>query len=677
DDDVYLFINGQLVLDLGGGHSISNCTFDVNDYVTWARDVLRNPDNYSDAEIARAHALDLENGEIVTFDFYYMERHGFGANMRIVTNMHITDPALRVEKTAYQGGKQVEYGGIVDPDQPIEYNFKLSNVGNTKLYNITFDDKDIGVSLTPDRGLFVEGDGNSSELDDINGYYVTDARGERLDASDLTAVVSGYQKVGSGGNYIQSGHTYTKVADGAGTHIYYEGISVKFDDNDDLKNFLRTLQSENTDDSIVNEELTQHGSGLWVDASVTIKGIYYTMEDEHEDAGVFENTVYVSATNKADRDDPSTETLLSEDHHRVYVTAIPSYYQWAGHDLFIAKKRVLDDASAEAGNESSLLHDYQAFFNKVNGDISKFGTKFCDRLGNVVADNYYKNVSIQQASDGQWGYVTNYPEHGIYEFHLLMYMYNASGLPSDLSTLKASDLNLGDYAVVRVLVIVADVEDSEYVLDYGLTTESLDVNGELFKNDSLFGALSGNEALLMGFTNTEPSYRKYNVVTDYNRINFSPVDLSSQNKIQTEDGYYKVNMLIPENGRKINYNEVSNMYTLTESGTIKVHVDCPAAWKDLYLYYWYDDGRSNYWPGEKMSSPSHGNFEMNIPGNAPHIILSNGTNQTVDLNLNTGQDVWVDIPGTLNDDNKLYASVGYKSADSILHTKVPEGWGDV
>ncbi len=677
DDDVYLFINGQLVLDLGGGHAISNSYFNVNDYVVWARDVLKNPAGYSDAEIARAEALNLENGEIASFDFYYMERHGYGANMRVVTNMHITDPALRTEKTAYQGGKKVEFGGIVDPDQPIEYNFKLTNVGNTKLYNLTFDDSDIGVSLNSEQGLFVAGDNTSSELDDINGYYVTDARGGRLDAEDLTAVVSGYQNVGSGGNYIQSGRTYTKVADGTGTHIYYPGITINFKDNEELKYFLKTLQSEHTDGTVVDEELTQQGSGLWVDADVTFKGIYYTMEDRHEDAGVFENTVYVSATTKVNPEDPANETLRSEARHRVYVTAIPSYYMWAGHDLFISKQRVTTDAAAESSNESSLLHDYKAFFDKVGTDISKFGTKFCDRLGNVVADNYYQNVSIQQAKDGNWGYVTTYPESGIYEFHLLMYLYGASGLPSDLSTLKASDLNLGDYAVVRVLVIAADVEDSEYVLDYGLSTENLDAHGELFKNDHLFGSLSGTQALLMGFTNKEPSYLMYNKGTDYNRIDFDKLDLSSNNKIQTEDGYYKANLLVPETGRVINYNEVSNMYTLTETGTIRVHVDCPAAWKDVYLYYWYDDGRNNFWPGEKMSSPSHGNFELSIPSNVPHIILSNGTNQTVDLHLNTGQDVWVDIPGTLNAEEKLYATANYKSADGILRTTVPEGWGDV
>ncbi len=668
DDDVYLFINGELVLDLGGGHSISSCSFNVNDYVAWAREVLKNPSDYTEAEIARAEALDLENGEIASFDFYYMERHGFGANMRIVTNMHITDPDLRVEKTAYQGGKQIEYGGIVDADDPIEYNFKLNNIGNKKLYNLTFNDEAIGVSLTPDNGLAVKGDDTDTELDDINGYLVTDARGDRLDAQDLTAIVTGYQQVDSGGDYIQDGHDYTKVEDGTGTHIYHENIVVNFANNDELKNFLKTLQSSKTDSETVDEELTQKGSGLWVDASVTFKGIYYTMTDDQEIAGVFENTVNTTATTKSNTDDPGNETLRSNARHRVYVTAIPSYYQWAGHDLFILEQAVLDDATAEAGNEGSMLHDYKSFFDEVNGDLSKINISFADRMGNKLTDDDYEFVDFYKDASGNAGFKTNYDTPDIYEFYLLMYLNDKSGV--------VKDMDLGDYAIVRVLVIVADVEDSQYVLDYGLTTENLDNNGELFKNDELYGSMSGTMAKLMGFSATEPSY--LNVKdggTDYNRIDFTTYDGGS--KIQVEDGYYTANLAIPEEGRTINFDEFSGMYTMTDTGTTLIHADAPYAWDNLYLYYWYDDGRDNVWPGTPMKMTSHGNFELAIPSNVPHIIISNGTNQTVDINLNPGYEAWVDIDGTLNDDSKLNSSITYKTADGILHVAVPENWGDV
>ncbi len=671
DDDVYLFINNQLVLDIGAGHSIANASINVNEYVAWAREVVKNPSNYSAQELTRAQALDLENGEIASFDFYYMERHGYGANCRIVTNMHVTDPALRVDKSAYQGGKEIEYGGIVDADKPIEYNFTMTNAGNQKLYNLTLDDKNIGITLTPENGLYVAGDGNDTELDDINGYYVTDARGGTLEATDIVAYVRGWQKVGTGGDYTENAHVYTKVEAGTGTHIYYDNIEVRFKSNDELKNFLKTLQSANTDNSTVDDELTQTGSGLWVDASVTFAGIYYTMTSEQADEGVFNNTVFATAMTKSDPQDPAAITLRSEARHRVYVTAIPCYYQWAGKDLFISKQRVLDDAASEAGNTSSMLHDYIAFFNTVGNDISKFGTVLCDRMGNKVADDYYPNVVLgYQAGDGQFGYKTNYSEVGIHEFHILMYLYGKSG---DVKT-----MNLGEYAIVRVLIIVSDVEDAQYVLDYGLSTENLDKGGELFKGDELLGSLSGTEAKVMGFTGTQPSYLNVtNKTSDYNRINFNRVNLSDSNKILTEDGYYTANIAIGDEGKKINYDKNSGRYTLVDAGTVTVHADAPVAWENLYLYYWYDDGRNNVWPGDLMTMTSHGNFELEIPDNVPHIIISNGLNQTVNIDLNPGMEAWVDINGTLNAEEKLYATVTYKTTDGVVHAKVPEGWGDV
>ena len=673
DDDVYLFINNQLVLDIGAGHSISNASINVNEYVAWAREVVKNPSNYTAEELVRAQALDLEDGEIASFDFYYMERHGYGANCRIVTNMHVTDPSLRVDKSAYQGGKEIEYGGIVDADKPIAYNFTITNSGNQKLYNLSLDDKNIGVSLTPENGLYVAGDGNDTELDDINGYYVTDARGEKLDATDIVAYVSGWEKVDSGGDYIyiESSREYTKVEAGTGTHIYHDNIEIRFNSNDDLKKFLKTLESAETDNSSVGEELTQKGAGLWVDASVTFTGIYYTMTDEQSEEGVFNNTVYAEGITTVDPDDPAAITKVSEARHRVYVTAIPCYYQWAGKDLFISKQRVLDDASAEAGNTSSMLHDYIAFFNAVGGDITKFGTVLCDRLGHQVDASTYPNVVLgYQAGDGQYGYKTNYDTPGIYEFHILMYLYGKSG---DIET-----MNLGEYAVVRVLIIVTDVGDAQYVLDYGLATETLDKGGELFKGDELLGDLSGTEAKVMGITGTQPSYLNVTSKTnDYNRIDFSAADLASSNKINTEDGYYTANIAIGDLGKKINYDKNSGRYTIVDSGTVTVHVDVPVAWDELFLYYWYDDGRNNVWPGDSMTMTSHGNFELTIPDNVPHVIISNGTNQTVNLDLTPGKEVWIDIDGTLNADEKLYANVTYKTTDGVIHAKVPEGWGDV
>ena len=692
DDDVYLFLNNELVLDIGGAHGISTVEFDVNDYVEWAKGVLANPSAYTEKDIARANALNFEDGEIVSFDFYYMERHGTGANCRIVTNMHITDPAIRTQKQAFQNGKEIDYGGIVDGEHRIEYAFTTNNGGNTKLYNLTYDDADIGVSLTPESGLFVKGEDTPSINDDINGIYVTDVRGEKLEASDLTARVVGYKDVGIGnGEYSLEGTEYVNVGKGNG-RFEYADVTVTFADNQALMNFLKTLDSNVTDTELVDEEQTRRGSGLWVDASMTIRGIYYTMTSKQRDAGYFSNTVLVTATTKADTQNEGNEILRGNDNHRVYITAIPAYYQWKDHEVHILGTRVLDDAIKEAGKEGSQLHDYKSFFEKVTQSgkgINAIWTSFCDKNGKKI--DSYDHVIDQNPVPGDnnyWGFTANYDTTGIHEFYLLMYLqdevagYDVTG---DIETMQP-----GEYAIVRVLVIVSDVEDATYVLDYGLKTENLDSYGELFRGDELLGSMSGVESKLMGINTTGGEYLPISKgYQNYNRIDFDAMQLDEHNNIYVNgkdgkaDGFYTFNMNIGENGKEITYNAFSDMYSLTDSGTTHVHAETPGAWGDMYLYYWYDDGRNNGWPGQQMNKTSAGNYSLDIPGNVPHIIISQKIDdqtsiQTVDLTINPGEEVWIDFGDDPQLQNGKYLpTIEYKSRDGIIHATVPDGWGDV
>lgn len=129
DDDVYLYINGIRVLDMGGAHAISKCGISLND----VRDLCG-----------------LKDGEVYDFDFYYMERHGTAANFGIETNIKIVDPSMLTTKTGYQNGGEVGYNGYVDPQKPVQYQFGLQNNGDATIQNLTFRDDDIGVHLTKD-----------------------------------------------------------------------------------------------------------------------------------------------------------------------------------------------------------------------------------------------------------------------------------------------------------------------------------------------------------------------------------------------------------------------------------------------------------------------------------------------------------------------------------------------
>lgn len=134
DDDVYLFINNKMVMDIGAAHSITKSTFNLNDYIK---------------------ECGLKDGEMYDFDFYYMERHSYGSNIRIETNIDVTSKYIDTVKGATQNGTVVENGGLVDKTKELDYYITLLNNGyELPLKNVAFTDEQVsfaagydGVSL--------------------------------------------------------------------------------------------------------------------------------------------------------------------------------------------------------------------------------------------------------------------------------------------------------------------------------------------------------------------------------------------------------------------------------------------------------------------------------------------------------------------------------------------------
>ena len=412
DDDVYLFINNKLVMDIGGAHSISKETIELNDY---------------------KNDLDLKDGEVYSFKFFYLERHGYGANMRINTNIRVTDPKMTTDKTAYQSGSQVEYGGVVDKTLPVEYGFAMTNNGNVNLYNLTFTDNTIGIKLDPTNGL------------NVTSERVCDVNGEKLDVTDLVAYVDGFDKT---------------------TGAKLDTITVKFANETELKNFLTSL----TSDSVV-----ETGAGLWPRSTVTIRGFAYRLTEAQIQAGVFDNVVDTTATPGI-----TGTPLTGQDQMRVFVPSDPMYYQWANHALSITKEKLVADVLAAAKQEGNALAG------KVPNLRADNVTKIEEVLSNGNTTDY-EHVSISGNN-----LTVHYPQPGSYLFRVkISYDTNQS-------------------VVVPVLVNVADVKDSVFVLDYGLTAE-LTQNNELFKDDSLNVPGRDNTHSMLGVGNTQPSYNPNNI----------------------------------------------------------------------------------------------------------------------------------------------------------------------
>ncbi len=321
DDDVYLFINNELVVDIGGAHAVVGSKMNLNDYVEWAWEVMSNPSAYTEKEVARAEKLALVEGNSYSFDFYYMERHGYGSNMRIFTNFQLTDTNLGTKKTAYQSGQEIPYGGVVASDAPVEYGFELTNRGNSNLYSLVFDDADIGIALDWHKGLVLS-----------ESTTVTDANGEDLEPEDLIITLTDPQ-----------GEVYT-----------VDNIK----DQNSLKALLTSMDIADFDD-------IETGSGLLPAWTVEIRGIYYTLSDEQISDGIFTNVLNVKAYTEEGNSDGTTNG--SELHARrdaqVRVHSKPLYYQWSSHELTVPLEKFMKDVTEATNDEGEMLYPIQEVLN--------------------------------------------------------------------------------------------------------------------------------------------------------------------------------------------------------------------------------------------------------------------------------------------------------------------------
>lgn len=371
DDDVYLYVNGHLVLDLGGAHGIASETIRLNDY---------------------AAAIGLEDGGIYDFDFYYMERHGYGANMRIETNIEIYNDNLAVSKTAMQNGTPVENNGIIDKNQELAYSIALTNESDNTQYNLFFNDEAIDFYAGYDMSTEIVSGTNASVLGSFK-----DANGNTVyrNVCELTLTVENPKY---------------------DTRVYHpESLTA-------LKNLLVALDETGSRDE---------GLGLRPGDTVTLSGIRYFIQDSDWKGstggfeGMFTNTVYVRAGV-----DPGVGKFS------VVGTGNPVYYMWKGHPLTVP---ISDVMSGYTGiyNASDIIRC------TIGGTaLANTAALSVDTAAGTVTFNY--NVAgTQQCYFSTGGDVLSHVTVYVYDVQDNTYVLDY-GLPVDLTENNKSALTGND-----------------------------------------------------------------------------------------------------------------------------------------------------------------------------------------------------------------------------------------
>ncbi len=124
DDDVYMYINGVLALDLGGAHGSNTKKVELN---------TLNKTLYN-----------LKDGEIATFTFFYMERCSDYSTFAIETNMNLVQRGIKVEKKGYDTNYQneIKSGSVIETGTTVAYDLTVTNKGKVTMENIAFKDVD-------------------------------------------------------------------------------------------------------------------------------------------------------------------------------------------------------------------------------------------------------------------------------------------------------------------------------------------------------------------------------------------------------------------------------------------------------------------------------------------------------------------------------------------------------
>lgn len=216
DDDVYMYINGVLALDLGGAHGRNSKTVNLNDL--------------------DATKYGLKEDQVATFTFFYMERCSDASTFGIKTNMELVQRAINVEKKAYDVNyaNEIPSNMSVPTGTTVAYDLILTNKSNSVMNQIKFTDTDdceatvsFGYDVnTPQIATgTVEKANGSVTLGELNSYVIYITEGDNENEKE----VANTRKTLASLDALSKAVAETKLLPGQSLHVRF--LTATFDVN--------------------------------------------------------------------------------------------------------------------------------------------------------------------------------------------------------------------------------------------------------------------------------------------------------------------------------------------------------------------------------------------------------------------------------------------------------------